>query len=494
MKHAAINAAPSGAGVLVLAYYKGADLSGSPLWTGLSLEAQTYLGKVQKNSSDSRYVVLPGDGEQGVLLYALGEREKFSSRKARLAARKIAMMLKDCKAITATIALSDMMIEGVTEEVLAELLATNIEMATYTFDTYKTKKSEEKEQEKKLIAVQYFTADVERMNAALERGVIIGEAVNAARELINIPGGDMTPTGLAQAARKHAEPHGVTVTVLGEDTMTELGMGGILGVSRGSVEEAQFIVMEYRGGPADQKPIVFAGKGITFDSGGLHIKPSNAMDEMHMDMGGAGAVIEAVTAVARMKLPINLIGLVPAAENMPSGQSYRPGDVLTSMSGQTIEVVSPDAEGRVVLADALTYAERYDPSLVVDVATLTGAVIVALGHYAIGYMTPHEELAVELRSVSETSGDYAWELPLWEEYESLIEGEIGDFLNAGKNREAGTINGGMFLYQFAKKFPRWVHCDIASTMTTSKDDALASGASGSGTRLLIEIARREAGK
>lgn len=482
--------------VVTLAWHKGDTAEQCALWGVLNESDQAYLRLVSAECSGASgevyYVILPS-GARAIVM-GLGEREKWTQRKLVLAARKLATTAQAHKVVHLTISLVDFAVAGAS---VAEVMATNIEMATYVFDKYKSKKNDDgenaKADEKKLTDIAYISNEAEDSDA-VSRGAIIGMAVNVARDLTNIPGGDLTPKGLAQAARDALTSHGVAVTVLGEAEMTELKMGGILGVSRGSVEEAQLIIMEHKGGVADAKPIVFAGKGITFDSGGLHIKPSNAMDEMHMDMGGAAAVIGAMQAIAQMKLPVNVIGLVPAAENMPSGQSYRPGDILTAMSGTTIEVVSPDAEGRVVLADALTYAERYEPSLVVDVATLTGAVIVALGHYAIGYMTPHEELAVELRAASEVSGDYAWQLPLWEEYESLIKGEIGDVLNAGKNREAGTINGGMFLYQFAKKFPRWAHCDIASTMTTSKDDILASGASGSGTRLLIEIARREAAK
>jgi len=271
-------------------------------------------------------------------------------------------------------------------------------------------------------------------------------------------------------------------------------MGGILGVSQGSTEEPRFIILEYRGG-GKEKPIVLVGKGVTFDTGGLNLKPSNGILEMHMDMSGGAAVIHALALAAKLKIRKNIIGLVPAAENMVSGSSYRPGDILRSMSGKTIEVTNTDAEGRVIVADALTYAERYHPRLVVDVATLTGSSMSALGQYASALFTRDEKLEKFLRGAGEESGDYVWPLPLWDEYEENVKGTFGDVANAQKpGSYGGAINGAMFLYQFVKDpstssgqaYP-WVHLDIAPRMTAVEGEFLAKGAAGAPVRLLIKL-------
>jgi len=246
--------------------------------------------------------------------------------------------------------------------------------------------------------------------------------------------------------------------------------------------------MEYYGAGKKEAPYVFVGKGVTFDTGGLNLKPEKGMNDMHLDMLGGAAVIAALGAAARLKLPVNIVGLVPTVENMPGNAGYRPGDVLKSLSGKTIEVLNTDAEGRIILADALTYAERYQPKLVVDVATLTGACQVALGLKVAGLMTPDTELQSKLQQVAEASGDYAWPLPMWEEYEEEIKGTFADVQNTGKSGYGGAITAAMFLWQFAKNYP-WAHLDIAGTMKTVEGQHLAKGASGAGTRFLIEIAR-----
>jgi leucyl aminopeptidase len=244
--------------------------------------------------------------------------------------------------------------------------------------------------------------------------------------------------------------------------------------------------MEYMAGEVGERPIVLVGKGVTFDTGGLNLKPSEAIYEMHMDMSGGAAVIHTIALAARLKLKRNVVGLVPAVENMPSGSSYRPGDVLRSMSGKTIEILNTDAEGRVILADALHYAKRYKPALVVDVATLTGAAMVALGNKASAIFTKDHELEEQIRSWGEESGDYVWPLPLWEEYEADIKGTFGDWANVGKGKLAGAIAGAIFLYQWAKDYP-WVHIDMAPRMTPAEGEHLAKGATGAPVRLLFRI-------
>ena len=271
--------------------------------------------------------------------------------------------------------------------------------------------------------------------------------------------------------------------------MKKIGMGAVLGVAKGSPQKPKFIILEYKGGSKNLAPIVLVGKGVTFDTGGLSLKPADSMLEMHMDMSGGAAVIHAVALAARLKIKKNVVALVPAVENMPGGESYRPGDILKSLSGKTIEILNTDAEGRVILADALTYAEKYKPRLVVNVATLTGASLVALGQEASAIMTRDLKIQRTFEELGEESGDYVWPFPLWDEYEKNIKGNFADLANIpakGNSRYAGVINGGMFLYQFAKNYP-WVHIDMAPVMTSSDGEYLAKGASGAPIRLLFKI-------
>jgi leucyl aminopeptidase len=293
---------------------------------------------------------------------------------------------------------------------------------------------------------------------------------------------------LAKKAQDAGRSHHFKVTVLGRPQLKKLGMGAILGVAHGSAEEPKFIIMEHRGGKRNEAPHVFVGKGVTFDTGGLNLKPERAMNDMHLDMLGGAVVIAAMSAAAQLKLPINVVGLVPAVENMPGSAGYRPGDVLRSMSGKTIEVLNTDAEGRIILADALTYAERYKPKVVVDVATLTGACMVALGLRYSGLMTPSAELQSKLIEVGDTSGDYVWPLPLDEDFADEVKGTFGDVANLGKSGYGGAEAGAAFLWQFAKSYP-WAHLDIAGPMKTIEGQHLAKGASGVGVRLLVELLR-----
>jgi len=299
----------------------------------------------------------------------------------------------------------------------------------------------------------------------------------------------MTPTVLAKAAKEAVKGLPVKVTTLGAREIKKIGMGALLGVAKGSTEAPTFTILEYRGG--EGKPIVLVGKGVTFDSGGLNLKPSNSIYEMHMDMSGAAAVIHAVALAARLKLKRHVIGLIPAVENMPGNGAYRPGDILKSLSGKTIEVLDTDAEGRLILADALTYAKRFKPSVVIDVATLTGAAISALGLYASALLTRDDALAERVARDAEESGDYVWRLPLWDEYEPRVKGEFADIKNVPggpTSRYGGAIDGGMFLWQFAKELPcPWAHLDIAPRMTAAPEEELAKGAAGAPLRLLVRF-------
>ncbi|MBI2484295.1 leucyl aminopeptidase family protein [Candidatus Uhrbacteria bacterium] len=473
----------------VLCLFEGAACDKHPLFQFLAPRDREYLSSASKEWKSELYASdlfrMPSSG-RSVLMFGLGTKEKWNARFAERSMRSVVMSAKKRRLSKLVVVANDFALSGEGESTRAEHCAANAEIGAYEFNTFLTAPDGGWPSIKEIL---YAAHEMEGMNHALSVGSLIGERVNEVRELANTPGGRMTPKLLAAHAKKNGKKYGFLVKALGEQHMKKLGMGGVLGVSSGSAEEAQFIIMEYHGTKKKGNPLVFIGKGITFDSGGLQIKPDRYMDEMHMDMSGGASVIGALSAIAALKLPLNCVGIVPAAENMPSGSSYRPGDVLKTLSGKTVEVGHTDAEGRVVLTDALTYAERYEPSLVVDVATLTGAATVVMGRYASLVMSPQKKCADFMLSCGDTSGDTLWQLPLWDDYESHIKGYTGDVTNNSRHREAGTIIGGMFLYQFAKKFPAWAHVDIAATMTGKDDLFLSRGASGIGTRLLIQIAR-----
>lgn len=422
-----------------------------------------------------------------IVLFGLGEKNAWNGRKQHLVSRRMVRFALKEKIASFATPLS--LIYGDTDTAAALRFTKNAVMAAFEYNRYKTRPKEGWPMIRSIDLLTEKTSLEGAIKGVCE-GIIIGEETNETRTLANTPGGDMTPRHLAEAAQAAGKKHGFRVRVLEERDMKKLGMGGILGVSRGSVEDAKFIILEYKKGPTHQKPLVLVGKGITFDTGGLNLKPDNYIYEMHMDMSGGAAVIHGVSAIARLKLPIHVIGLVPAAENMPSGSSYRPGDVLKTMSGKTIEVLNTDAEGRIVLADALSYGSKLKPGLMIDFATLTGASHVALGNYASALFSKDEKLSSELIHVGERSGDYVWPLPLWDEYLPEIKGTFGDFANTGKgDRYGGATHGAKFLEQFVGS-TRWAHIDIAPKMTTLDSEYLAKGASGVGVRFIVELAKK----
>jgi len=381
-------------------------------------------------------------------------------------------------------------------EASAELMATECTVAQFTFTKFKTDKKLLSVFPTSVTALTKATGNEKRTLArALHNGTVIGNAINATRALANTPGGDMTPSVLEREARTVAKRAKLTCTILNVPHMEKLGMGGVLGVGKGSADKPKFIILDYTPKNAQNTttPLVFVGKGVTFDTGGLNLKPSNSIYEMHMDMSGGGAVIHAVEAIALMHLPLRVVGLIPAVENMPSGESYRPGDILKSMSGKTIEVLNTDAEGRIILADALEYAKRYSPQFVLDIATLTGGAVAALGVHASALFTKKQEDETLLRKLGESSGDYLWPLPMWDEYGEDLSGTFGDTANIMKAKNGGdSCFAAKFLEQFTD-YP-WAHLDIAPTMTTNKSDKLTEGAKGAGVRLAIALARHFAEK
>ncbi len=331
--------------------------------------------------------------------------------------------------------------------------------------------------------------DVAAAKRAVEKAEVIAEAVYLARDLINGPSNIVTPTYLAHQARTIATQHRLKCAVIPFAQLKRRGFGGIVGVAQGSAHPAQFIVLDYNP-PRKRATFAFCGKGITFDSGGISIKPAAKMEQMKYDMAGAAAVMGTIQAAARFKLPYRVIGIIAATENLPSGTAQKPGDVLKTLSGKTVEVINTDAEGRLVLSDCLHYAKRYKPDCVVDVATLTGACIVALGKEAIGLLTKDERLAARLNHAGKETHERVWRLPLWNEYGELMKSDIADLKNVSDTGEGGTITAAKFLEAFAEGLP-WAHLDIAGTAWTEKDKPyMPKGAVGIGVRLLIELMER----
>jgi leucyl aminopeptidase len=330
-------------------------------------------------------------------------------------------------------------------------------------------------------------AEQASVREALRRGQAVAAGIELARDCANRPGNHFTPTLLAQQAQELASAQDLKVEVLDRKAIEKLGMGAFLAVAKGSDEPPQFIVLQYQGAAKKVAPQVLVGKGITFDSGGISLKPAAEMDEMKFDMGGAASVLGVFRAVAELRPKINLIGLIPTCENLPSGRAVKPGDVVTSLSGQTIEILNTDAEGRLILCDALTYAERFKPAAVVDIATLTGACVIALGHHRSGLFSSDDALAADLLAAGDAAADPAWRLPLDEEYDEALKSHFADMANVGP-RAGGVITAAMFLKRYTAKY-RWAHLDIAGTAWKS---GAAKGATGRPVALLTHWLLKQA--
>jgi leucyl aminopeptidase len=364
-------------------------------------------------------------------------------------------------------------------------------LGLYQFTVYRTEQNGAPKEIKAITVIVPNEGSKAAVQEAVHCGQIVAEATTYVRNLCNHPANVVTPSYIAQEAKKIAQEHRLGCTILDRQQMEKLGMGAMLGVARGSHEPPKFVVLEYHGGRAKQRPVVLVGKTVTFDSGGISIKPAENMEQMKADMTGGADVLAAIRAAARLRLPLNVVGIIPATENMPGGSATKPGDVLTSLSGKTIEVINTDAEGRLILADGLTYANRFKPAVVVDIATLTGACVVALGNVAIGVLGNNQELIEELKTAGEQSGERAWQLPLWEDYYDLIKSDVADMKNTG-GRPGGTITAAAFLSKFVGDAV-WAHLDIASTDWSDRERPyIGKGATGVGARLLIQFLRNRA--
>jgi leucyl aminopeptidase len=413
---------------------------------------------------------LPGISAPRVMLVGLGKADEFGLKSLRNAFRAALKASPAGVEILATDFTGLPVKKSDTQSKAAALAEVALD-ASYQVNAVKEKKAEPKPL--KHIVVLAEKAETNAAEAGVKQGQSVGQGVSLAKDLGNLPPNICTPTYLGKQAEKLAKDYGFKVEVLEQTEIEKLKMGSFLGVTRGSDEPPRFIVLQHLKGKKTQKPVVLVGKGITFDTGGISLKPGADMDEMKYDMCGAASVLGVFKAIGELDLPLNVVGLIPTCENMPSGSATKPGDVLTSMSGLTIEVLNTDAEGRLILCDALTYAERFEPTAVIDIATLTGACVIALGSHPSGLFANNDVLAKKLLDAGEKSLDRAWQMPLWDDYQGQLDSNFADMANIG-GRAGGSITAACFLSRFAKKYD-WAHLDIAGTAWKSGKEKGATG-------------------
>lgn len=417
---------------------------------------------------------VPNVLSERILLVGCGKERELDERQYKQIISKTIATLNETGAMEAVCFLSELHVKGRDTYWKVRHAIEAAQASLYVFDQLKTHREEPRRPLRKMVFNVPSRRELPIGERAVSHGLAVAKGVKLTRDAANMPPNICTPLWLAEQAEGLAEQYSnLTVERVNEAQMAELGMNAYLAVSRGSENPAVMALMHYRGAGDERAPIVLVGKGLTFDSGGISIKPSEAMDEMKYDMGGAAGVLGTMQALAELQLPINVIGVLAGCENMPDGRAYRPGDIIKTMSGQTVEVLNTDAEGRLVLCDALTYVERFNPETVIDIATLTGACVIALGPHATGMMSNHNPLAHELLNVSKQSGDRAWQLPLWDEYQDMLDSPFADMTNLG-GRPAGTITAACFLSRFTKKY-HWAHLDIAGTAWKGGKDKGATG-------------------
>jgi leucyl aminopeptidase len=458
----------------------------------LPSESPSQLGELlstgEARGSFKSLALTHADGKRW-LLVGLGDRAEFTAERARVAAVAVNERAHElstrtlCWELPADTA-------GVAPAAIATALVEGTILSDYSFDQFKSSAADEAEDTPPKHLARLIIAGP-GLEQAVTQAALVGEAVNRARDLQNRPGNDLTPTALGEYAKAlEQQVQGLSVVVEGRDGILARRMGAFAAVAQGSEQEPALITIRYDGpGTSDEIPTLgFVGKAVTFDSGGISLKPGAKMAEMKFDMSGGAAVIEAVSAIARLQLPVKLVAVVGATENLPSGRSIKPGDIVTASNGKTVEVNNTDAEGRLVLADCLCHAVAQGAERIVDLATLTGAVIVALGSTYAGLMSNDDDLAERIAAAGESTGEIVWRLPLHEEYDELIKGMYGDLDNAPEGRKAGTIVGGMFLSHFVGDMP-WAHLDIAGSAWDLDRPYVGKGASGYAVRLLVELAR-----
>lgn len=455
------------------------------------IESNDFKGK--NNCSALNYLG-PDNKSKRLLVIGLGNSKQVTLETLRKAYASAAKKINALKLASAAFEVPDLaLIKSITNASYYEIMQAISEGVFLT--QYNPKKYYSKNEFIPITDIVFFTDSpkyTREAHDAVRDSKIICDAVITARDLENEPSNYLTPEKFADFVKKSSAKSGYSVTVYDEKKIAQLNMGGVLNVGRGSVNPPRFLILQYFGANKSEKPVVLVGKGVTFDSGGISIKPAQGMESMKMDMGGAAAVVGAFEAVAKLKYKMNLIGLIPAVENMPDGTAYKPGDVIKSYSGITIEVENTDAEGRLILADALEYAANYKPKAVIDICTLTGASIICFGHLLAGLMGNDDELKKKIFNAGQKTYERVWELPLYDEYDKLMKSDIADIKNTGPARQAGTIMGGIFLKKFVQNKYPWAHLDIASVafgLAESMEEYHTVGATGYGVRLFAELLR-----
>ena len=461
-----------------------ADLLAVPIFDGDELP-EPLAGKPGSEDAKGAYkktTLLHPERPRRALVVGLGDRDDFDPERARVAGAIAARTAGSLEAASLALAAP----ESDDSRAVAAALVEGAILGSYRFDRFKSRKSDDEEDSNSLESI-LMIADT-GLADDVEAARVGAEAENFARELQDLPSNVVTPSYLAGRAKAIAEEHpSVTAEIMGRREIAEKGMGGLEAVSKGTAEEPQLILLRYRGG-GDGETLGLVGKGVTFDTGGISIKPAQAMHEMKMDMSGAAAVLEAVSAIAKLEIRINVLAVIPSTENMPSGTAVKPGDIITQLNGKTVEVNNTDAEGRLILADALAYAVELGVDRIVDLATLTGAVLIALGSTYAALISNDDAFAAEVEAAATRTGELAWRLPLHPEYKELTKGTAADLTNASAKRKAGTIYAGSFLEEFVDDKP-WVHLDIAGTAWDVGREYVGKGPTGFGVRLLVDLAR-----
>jgi leucyl aminopeptidase len=465
-------------GCVVVGVYEGGKLSPSAMKldtaSGHALNKALRRGDLEGELGTTLLLTrIPNAASERVLLVGLGPEREFVESSYNTALCAATRMLRTTGAAEATLCLNELPVNGRDGAWKIEQAVLTVMDGMYRFDKLKSEPPKRKRALTKVVLHVTDRSEASAAETAIHRAVAIAEGITLAKDLGNLPANVCTPTYLAEQARELGHQHGFEVKILDHKGIEQLGMNALLAVAGGSRQPPKLIVMEYHAGAREALPVVLVGKGITFDTGGLSIKSASDMEEMKFDMCGAASVFGALVASALMKLPLNVVGIVPAAENMPDGNAIKPGDVVTTMSGQTVEILDTDCEGRLILADALTYAERYKPAVLVDVATLTGAIVSALGEIASGLFSNSDALVREVLDAGDSAWDRAWHMPLWREYQDTFKSNIADFANVGPQGD-WAITAACFLSRFTKRSP-WVHLDIAGTASKSGEDRGATG-------------------
>ncbi len=420
-----------------------------------------------------------------VVVAGLGKQSQLTQDKVRGVVAETCRLLRQKGVESIATVLQGAGIAGITAEVAAQVITEGALLGLYSFRKHITKEPEYGEV-KRLTIIEADETRVNALEQGCHKGKVLAEATNLARDMVNEPANYMTPTHMAEAAKKLAETYGLEISILEREQMQEMAMGAILGVAQGSRQPPKFIVLRYKGDDSDTTDLALLGKAITFDSGGISIKPSEKMEEMKGDMSGGAAVMAAMSAISQLKPKINVMAIIPATENLPDGSALKPGDILTAMGGKTIEIISTDAEGRLTLADALGYARQYEAKLIVDVATLTGSMRVALGDVCTGAFSNNQELADKVIAAGTEAGERIWQMPMYEEYKEQNKSDIADVKNVG-GRYAGSITAAQFLAEFVGDTP-WVHLDIAGKEWSDKErNYLTKGATGAPVRTLVNL-------